>query len=76
MRVTESSSIGQSNRLIICGLWVRVPPLGLFMTKSITYEWIVYQKNKIIGKIFSTSEWEASKKAIEKYGKNIWLMKT
>lgn len=37
------------------------------------YTWRVVQNNRFVGYVMALSEWDALKKAGEKYGKNIWV---
>jgi hypothetical protein len=37
------------------------------------YTWRVFQHNRFVGYVVSFSETDATRKASEKYGKDIWL---
>lgn len=39
------------------------------------YTWRIFSNNKFIGYVVAMSEFDAMKKAQNKYGKNIWIEK-
>ena len=40
------------------------------------YSWQVWKNNRLVGYVLAVSEWEAYRKATDKYGSNLYVYRT